>query len=263
MRIFLAGATGAIGRRLVPLLVADGHAVTGTTRSRDKVALVEALGAKPAIVDAFDRAAVIDAVGDARPDVVIHQLTDLPQAFDATALAAASAGNARLRREGTRNLVDAALAAGVRRLVAQSIAFVYAPGAGPHGEEDPLDGSEAQAVSVGGVRALEDAVASTPGLDDNHAPGIVHHHLEDAVASTPGLDGLVLRYGRLYGPGTWRETEPGQPPAVHGDAAAAAALLAVTRGAPGIYNIADEDGAVSIAKARRELGFDPAFRVRE
>jgi len=177
MRIFLAGATGAIGRRLVPLLVADGHAVTGTTRSRDKVALVEALGAKPAIVDAFDRAAVIDAVGDARPDVVIHQLTDLPQAFDAT--------------------------------------------------------------------------------------GIVHHHLEDAVASTPGLDGLVLRYGRLYGPGTWRETEPGQPPAVHGDAAAAAALLAVTRGAPGIYNIADEDGAVSIAKARRELGFDPAFRVRE
>ncbi|MBN9010718.1 MAG: NAD(P)-dependent oxidoreductase, partial [Rhizobiales bacterium] len=233
MRIFLAGATGAIGRRLVPLLVADGHAVTGTTRSRDKVALVEALGAKPAIVDAFDRAAVIDAVGDARPDVVIHQLTDLPQAFDATALAAASAGNARLRREGTRNLVDAALAAGVRRLVAQSIAFVYAPGAGPHGEEDPLDGSEAQAVSVGGVRALE-----------------------DAVASTPGLDGLVLRYGRLYGPGTWRETEPGQPPAVHGDAAAAAALLAVTRGAPGIYNIADEDGAVSIAKARRELGFD-------
>jgi hypothetical protein len=84
--------------------------------------------------------------------------------------------------------------------------------------------------------------------------------LEDAVTGAAGLAGLVLRYGRLYGPGTWRET-PGQPPAVHVDAAAMAALLAVTRGTPGIYNIADADGAVVIDRARRELGFDPSFRV--
>jgi nucleoside-diphosphate-sugar epimerase len=85
--------------------------------------------------------------------------------------------------------------------------------------------------------------------------------LEDAVTGTPGLEGLVLRYGRLYGPGTWRETEPARPPAVHVDAAAQAALLAGDRGAPGIYNIADDDGVVSIDKARRELAFDPGFRL--
>jgi nucleoside-diphosphate-sugar epimerase len=238
MRIFVAGATGAIGRRLVPMLVAAGHDVTGTTRSAGKTAAIEAMGAKPAIADAFDRDAVMRAVAASRPEVVIHQLTDLPQAFDPAAIAAAGSANARLRREGTHNLVDAALAAGTRRFVAQSIAFVYAPGRAPHGEDDPLDGSAAQATSVDGVRALE-----------------------DAVTGTPGLEGLVLRYGRLYGPGTWRETEPARPPAVHVDAAAQAALLAGDRGAPGIYNIADDDGVVSIDKARRELAFDPGFRL--
>jgi nucleoside-diphosphate-sugar epimerase len=238
MRIFVAGATGAIGRRLVPMLVAGGHAVTGTTRAADKAAAIEAMGAKSAIVDAFDRDAAMRAVAASRPEVLIHQLTDLPQAFEPAALAAAGAGNARLRREGTRNLVDAALAAGARRFIAQSIAFVYAPGPEPHREDDPLDGSAAQATSVGGVRALE-----------------------EAVTGTVGLEGLVLRYGRLYGPGTWRATEPGQPPAVPVDAAALAALLAVARGGPGIYNIADDDGAVSIDKARRELAFDPGFRL--
>jgi nucleoside-diphosphate-sugar epimerase len=236
MRIFVAGATGAIGRRLVPMLVAAGHTVAGTTRTSARSAAVAAMGATPAIVDAFDRDAVMGAVAAAQPEVVIHQLTDLPQAFDPAALAAAGAGNARLRKEGTRNLVDAALAAGARRFIAQSIAFVYAPGPEPHGEDDPLDGSAAQVTSVAGVRALE-----------------------EVVTGTAGLAGLVLRYGRLYGPGTWRDT-PGQPPAVHVDAAAMAALLAVTRGPPGIYNIADDDGAVAIDKARGELGFDPAFR---
>jgi nucleoside-diphosphate-sugar epimerase len=237
MRIFVAGATGAIGRRLVPMLVAAGHNVTGTTRTSARSTAIGDMGAVPAILDAFDRDAVLRAVAAAQPEIVIHQLTDLPQAFDAAALAAASAGNARLRKEGTRNLVDAALAAGVRRFIAQSIAFVYAPGPQPHGEDDPLDGSAAQATSVAGVRALE-----------------------EAVTGTTGLAGIVLRYGRLYGPGTWRDT-PGQPPAVHVDATAMAAVLAVTKGAPGIYNIADEDGAVAIDKARRELGFDPAFRI--
>jgi nucleoside-diphosphate-sugar epimerase len=237
MRIFVAGATGAIGRRLVPMLVAAGHNVTGTTRTSARSTAIGDMGAMPAILDAFDRDAVLRAVAAAQPEIVIHQLTDLPQAFDAAALAAASAANARLRQEGTRNLVDAALAAGVRRFIAQSIAFVYAPGPQPHGEDDPLDGSAAQATSVAGVRALE-----------------------EAVTGTTGLAGIVLRYGRLYGPGTWRDT-PGQPPAVHVDATAMAAVLAVTKGAPGIYNIADEDGAVAIDKARRELGFDPAFRI--
>ncbi len=239
MRIFLAGAAGVVGRPLVPLLIGAGHVVVGTTRSAERAAVLREMGAEPVTVDVFDGKALSSAVSAARPEVVIHQLTDLPHAFDPAALAAASARNARLRQEGTANLVAAARAAGAKRLVAQSIAFVYAPGSTPHLEDDPLDASPEQAVTVAGVTALE-----------------------RLVTKTPGIDGLVLRYGRFYGPGTWR-TEPGQPPAIHVDAAAQAALLAVTRGAPGIYNIADDDGAVSSAKARRELNFTPGFRIQE
>ncbi len=237
MRIFLAGASGVVGRRLVPLLVAAGHFVTAATRSPEKAAALAASGAEPVTVDVFDGDALHRAVSAARPDVVVHQLTDLPQSFDPAALAAASARNARLRAEGTANLVAAARAAGVPRLVAQSIAFVYAPGPAPHGEDDPLDASPDQQVAVAGVAALE-----------------------RLVTATPGIDGLVLRYGRFYGPGSWRSA-PGEPPTVHVDAAAHAAFLAVGRGAPGIYNIAEEDGAVSSARARRELGFTPDFRM--
>ena len=238
MRIFLAGAAGVVGRRLVPLLVGAGHVVVGTTRSAEKAAALREMGADPAMVDVFDGDALTSAVSVAHPEVVIHQLTDLPQTFDPAALAAASARNARLRHEGTANLVAAARAAGARRLVAQSIAFVYASGSTPHLEDDPLDASPEQAVTVAGVAALE-----------------------QLVTEAPGIDGLVLRYGRFYGPGSWR-SEPGQPPTIHVDAAAQAALLAVTRGAPGIYNIADDDGAVSCAKARRELNFTPGFRIQ-
>jgi nucleoside-diphosphate-sugar epimerase len=237
MRIFLAGATGAIGRCLVPLLVHGGHTVVGTTRSAGKAAGLEAAGAEPVIVDVFDGAALARVVAAARPELIIHQLTDLPQSSDSAALAAASARNARLREEGTANLVAAATAASVPRLIAQSIAFAYATGPTPHGEEDPLDSSPAQRTSVAGVMALE-----------------------RLVTQTPGIDGLVLRYGRFYGPGTW-QTNPARPPAIHVDAAAQAAVLAVTRGPPGIYNIADDDGIVSSAKARRELGFTPGFRI--
>ena len=237
MKIFLAGAAGVVGRRLVPLLVGAGHVVTGTTRSADKAATLKASGAEPVTVDVFDRDGLARAVAAARPDVVIHQLTDLPQAFDPAALAAASARNARLREEGTANLVAAARAGGVTRMIAQSIAFVYAPGSTLHGEDDPLGNAPAQQVTVAGVMALE-----------------------RLVTGMPGTDGLVLRYGRFYGQGSWR-SEPGDPPTVHVDAAAYAAFLAVSRGAPGIYNIADDDGAVSIEKARRELGFAPAFRL--
>jgi len=135
--------------------------------------------------------------------------------------------------------MNASRAAGARRVIAQSIAFAYAPGAGPRHESDPLD------LAAEGVRAL--TVAGVAAL-------------EKAVLGTPPVGGIVLRYGFFYGPGTWNEAAP-RPPAIHIDAAAHAALLALERGSAGVYNIAEDDGAVSIAKARAELGFDPAMRL--
>jgi len=126
--VFLAGAAGAIGRPLASLLVAEGWRVVGTTRSPDKAAMLSALGVEPAILDVFDAAALADAVGRTRPWVVIHQLTDLPLGLDPGRMVDALVRNARLRDEGTRNLVAAALQAGVRRLIAQSVAFTYADG---------------------------------------------------------------------------------------------------------------------------------------
>jgi nucleoside-diphosphate-sugar epimerase len=237
MNIFVAGATGLIGRPLVTLLRAAGHTVTGSTRSAEKADALDAIGARPVVVDVFDAADLTQAVVVAKPEVVIHQLTDLPDVLDPAQRAAVLARNARLRIEGTRHLMAAAQAAGARRVVAQSIAFVYAPGPGPRREDDPLDPSEARRASVEGVVALE-----------------------RAVLGTPGVEGVVLRYGRLYGPGTWFMTSPG-PGGLTTDAAAQAALRAIDRGAAGIYNIAEDDGAVSIDKARRELGFDPGFRL--
>ncbi len=240
LRIFVAGATGAIGRRLLPLLVADGHAVIGSTRSTDKTAALEALGAEPVVVDVFDAEALRHAVTRAHPEVIIHQLTDLPQVFHGPLDPATSARNARLRIEGTANLVAAARAAGARRFIAQSIAFIYAPGPMPHVETDALvsgEGDTPGAATARGVRALE-----------------------EATLSIPGVAGIVLRYGRLYGPGTWFDAPQG-PGSLHVDAAAHAALLAVTLGTSGIYNISDDDGAVVIGKARAHLGFDPGFRL--
>jgi nucleoside-diphosphate-sugar epimerase len=238
MRIFLAGASGAIGRRLLPMLHAAGHAVTGTTRSAAKSAAIEATGAEAVVIDVFDAAALAAAVAAARPELIIHQLTDLPQEADPSKITAAYSRNARLRSEGTRNLIAAARHAAVRRFIAQSVAFAYAPSAEPHRESDPLDlGAQGpRAVSIRGVMALE-----------------------SAVLGTPGIEGIVLRYGRLYGPGTWTDAADGRP-AVHVDAAAHAALLTAVCRAAGVYNIADDDGAVSIAKAREQLGFDPRFR---
>ena len=241
MRIFLAGASGAIGRQLMPLLLADGHSVVGTTRSATKAAELEALGIAPVVLDAFDAGPVREAVANARPHIVIHQLTDLPQLLDPTQMAASRQRNTRLRIEGTANLVAAARAAGARRLIAQSIAFAYADGPEPHGESDPLassDGDDPVAITAKGVRALE-----------------------ESVLGASGLEGIVLRYGRLYGPGTWYAAATGKGP-LHVDAAASAARLAVTRGAAGIYNIAEDDGALLTEKAGRELGFDPGFRLK-
>jgi nucleoside-diphosphate-sugar epimerase len=237
MNVFVAGATGVIGLPLVRLLRAAGHTVTGATRSAAKVAALESLGVRAVVVDVFDAAALNHAVLAAKPEVVINQLTDLPDVRDLMQIAASRAGNARIRIEGTRNLMAAARAAGAMRAIGQSIAFAYAPGPAPLSESDPLDDSEAQRVTVEGVRAIE-----------------------QQTLETPGIDGLVLRYGRLYGPGTWF-AKPEGTGTLSTDAAAHAALLAVTRGRPGIYNIAEDDGALLIEKAKRELGFDPTYRM--
>jgi nucleoside-diphosphate-sugar epimerase len=233
VKVLLAGAGGAIGRRLVPLLRAAGHDVVGTTRSADKTAALRALGAEPTVVDVFDAAALTRIVQGALPEVVIHQLTDLHYAPNTPGYEEGLDRNARLRIDGTRNLVAAAKKAGVRRLIAQSIAFVYAPGDGIRVESDPLDlaATGVRKRTVDGVMALEDATQQMP-------------------------EGIVLRYGLLFGPGTWFEREKRGKPGLHVDAAAQAALLAVTKGARGIYNIAEDDGAISSEKAKRELGFD-------
>ena len=236
MNVFLAGASGVIGRRLVPLLVRAGHSVVGTTRSADKADLLRSLGAEPVVVDVFDAAALARAVKDAKPDVVIHQLTDLPFAPGTPRYEEGLERNAQLRIDGTRNLVDAANAAGVRRMISQSIAFVYAPKQGTLTEDDPLAPAEgAYKRTIEGVKALEDPTLVMP-------------------------EGIVLRYAFLYGPGTWFPDSRGPGASVHVDAAAHAALIALTKGKPGIYNVAEDDPGLSSEKAKRDLGFDAGFR---
>lgn len=237
--VFVAGASGVIGKPLVTLLVQGGHRVFGTTRSKARAANLERSGVSPIVLDAFDRHAVADAIKSACPDVVIHQLTDLAGGLHPDAIAESRAKTSRLRTEGTQNLVAAAQAAGVRRVIAQSIAWIYAPGPMPHGEDDPLDLAEdtPQAVTARGVIALERAVLDA-------AP----------------VEGVVLRYGRFYG-GEADAAPPAGMPGVHVDAAAHAAVLAIERGAPGVYNVAEPSPSLAIDKARRELGWDPGFRA--
>ncbi len=236
MKIFLAGAAGVIGRRLTPLLIGAGHSVVGTTRSADKAATLRSLGAEPVAVDVFDAQALQRAVVTAQPDAVIHQLTDLAFAPGTPQFEEGLARNARIRIEGTRNLVAAARAAGVRRMVAQSIAWLYAPRPGARVESDPLKPAEgAAATTVAAVETLENAVLAMP-------------------------EGIVLRYGFFYGPGTWSGDKP-NPPAVHVDAAAQGTLLALAHATPGVFNIAEDNADLSSEKAKRELGFDPAFRL--
>jgi nucleoside-diphosphate-sugar epimerase len=237
-RVFLAGASGVIGRRLCRLLVADGCQVTGTTRSPEKAPALRAVGVEPAIVDVFDEELLRVIVGEARPDIVIHQLTDLPPVLDPAKMAEARLRNARLRDIGTRNLVEAAVAAGAKRMIAQSIAFAYAPGPLPYREESPLN-----------LGAPDGAGASARGIAS----------LEQHVLGAP-LEGLILRYGRLYGPGTSVDSPPAGG-AVHVDAAADAARRAVTRGTKGVYNVAEEDGTVSSHRAADELGWRADFRI--
>jgi nucleoside-diphosphate-sugar epimerase len=238
-RIFLAGAAGVIGRRLTPLLLAHGHSVWAATRSPDNGEFLRKLCARPVVVDVFDAEALATAVLEAKPDIVIHQLTDLAAVHDPANCSSALARNARIREEGTRNLVAAARKAGAQRLIAQSIAWAYAPGPRPFREDHPLDlnGEGDRLVSVRGVEALERQV----------------------LGASP-MEGVVLRYGRLYGPGSGTDAPP-SPPSVHADAAAYAALLASDHGEPGVFNIADPNSEVSTDKATAALGWSADFRM--
>ena len=173
MRIFLAGASGVLGVRLVPVLVASGHIVAGMTRSPGKVERLRALGAEPVVCDAYDAAGLRKAVTAFRPELAMHQLTDLPD--DEAGLATVADANARMRREGTRNLLAAAEGAGAPRFLAQSVAW--------------------ELTGAGGAAKKE---------------------LERAVL---GFGGVVLRYGRFYGSGTYH-AEPPDPPRIQIDEAA-------------------------------------------
>jgi nucleoside-diphosphate-sugar epimerase len=241
MRVFVAGGTGAIGRELVPLLVESGHEVIALARTPEKGEQLRAAGAGTAIGDALDPASVEEAVCGASPEVVVHQLTAIPAAIDPRAFADAFAPTNRLRREGTRNLVSAARAAGARRVIAQSIAQAYAPEGGwVKQEEDPL---YAGAPDV--FRDVFDAVIE----------------LERTVLDATDLEPVVMRYGNFYGPGTAYAADganaqlvrggtypvAGDGPAhwsfIHVADAARATLAAIERGEPGIYNVTDDEPA--------------------
>ena len=244
MKVFVAGAGGAIGRHLVPQLVADGHDVVGMIRSPSKQDLVRELGAQPVVADALDPEAVIRAVSDAKPEAIVHQLTSIPGAIDARRIDRDFALTNRLRTEGTDNLLAAAREVGARRFVIQSFAgWPYDPrGGGLKTEEDPLDPEP-----VAPLRNMLEAIS----------------HLETAVTGADWVEGLVLRYGPFYGPGTSLSANPDGAmtamvrkrrfPVVGGGTGvwsliqiedAAAATVAAVRGGPaGIYNIVDDDPA--------------------
>lgn len=240
MKVFLAGATGVIGRSLIPLLKQAGHAITGTTRSEKGRVSLEKTGVEGVMVDVFDAAALEKAVMASSPDIVIHQLTDLASGIDPAAPEVGARRNAKLRRDGTANLVRAARAASVERFVAQSIGWAYAPKDVPFVETDPLD------TGAGGTRAITVSEGVVP--------------LETAVMAQSDFTGIVLRYGQLYGPGTWSPEPNGAAP-LHVDAAAYAAFLAIDHGCTGAYNVADSGGALDTEKIVREMGWRADFRL--
>jgi nucleoside-diphosphate-sugar epimerase len=242
MRVFVAGATGAIGRQLVPRLVAAGHEVHGMTRNEAKQAMLSEMGAVPMVADALDPDQVAEAVGRARPDVIVHQLTALA-GVEMRHLERDFALTNHLRTEGTDHLLSAGQAAGVRRFVAQGIGGfgAYARTGGPvKSEEDPLDPTPARAM-----RANLAAI----------------RHLENAVVGARWTEGIVLRYGAFYGPGT--SMAPGEEsfemirkrkfPVVgdgggvwsfiHVADAAEATMAAIEHGSRGVYNVVDDDPA--------------------
>jgi len=240
MRIFVAGASGAIGRPLVRQLLQAGHEVTGMTRREERAAEIREAGASAVVCDALDAAALEDTVGGAGPEAVVHLLTALPGRLDYRASDPLGPTN-RIRREGTRNLLAAARAAGARRLVAESFAPLYAQEGGwvkEEGDQLFLDGPEPFGAAAA---ALAD--------------------LERQVLEGDGIEGIVLRYGWLYGPGTYFDRDGSQTEEarrrrlpvvgrgegtysfVHVEDAAAATVAAVERGKPGVYNVSDDEPA--------------------
>ncbi len=238
MRIFVAGAAGAIGQQLLPRLAAQGHRVTAATRSPGKLGLLRGLGAEPVVVDGLDAAAVGEAVARAEPEVVIHQMTSLAGAWNLRRFDQAFAVTNRLRTEGTDHLLAAAAAAGVRRFIAQSYTgWTNVRSGGPvKGEDDPLDPSP--------PAAQRETLAAIS-------------HLERVVPAAAPMQGIVLRYGSFYGPGASdafvglirkrRVPIIGDGAAVwsflHTSDAAAATVAALDRGEPGVYNVVDDEPA--------------------
>lgn len=263
MRVFVAGATGAIGKRLIPFLVEAGHAVTGMTRTESRAAQIRSAGADAAVADALNPVAVANALRQAKPDVVVHELTAIPPDLNLRKFAEQFEATNLLRTKGTDNLLAAAQLAGVRRIVAQSYAaWPYARVGGPvKTEEDPLD-------------------PNPPAASRDTLHAILH--LESAVLHAEGMQGLVLRYGGFYGPGTsfgegsgmLNEVRRRRVPIIGGgtgiwsfihiDDAARATLAAVERGASGIYNITDDEPApVSewLPTLASALGAKPPLRL--
>jgi nucleoside-diphosphate-sugar epimerase len=245
MKVFVAGATGALGTQLVPQLTAAGHDVTGMTRSPGKTGMLRALGARPVVADALDADAVAHAVAEAEPDVIVHQLTALSGEPDLRHVDRFAAPTNRLRTEGTDNLLAAGRAVGIRRFVAQSIVAIgtYARTGGPAKSEDDPPDRDLPAKGRSGVDAIR--------------------YLEDTVTGIDWADGLALRYGAFYGPGTGISADPeafmtkairrrrfpiigdggGVWSHVHIEDAASATVAAVERGGPGVYNVVDDEPA--------------------
>jgi nucleoside-diphosphate-sugar epimerase len=241
VKILLAGATGAIGRPLLPLLIEAGHVVVGTTRSEAKAAGIREAGGEAAVVNAMDAEALREVVVAAEPEVVINELTALPDALDFRDREALAATNA-LRREAGPSLARIAAEVGAKRLISQSVAFFYAPvGDAIKTEDEPVIELPPESPMADGPLAIRE--------------------LEESTLERPAVDGLVLRYGYFYGPGTYyaadgttaeqvrRRRFPivgnggGVFSFIHTDDAAAATAAAVERGAPGIYNVTDDDPA--------------------
>jgi nucleoside-diphosphate-sugar epimerase len=243
MKVFVAGATGALGKQLVPLLVAKGHEVGGMTRTDAKADQLRSVGARPIVADALDANAVGRAVGEAEPDVIVHQLTAIPPKINMRRFEREFALTNRLRTEGTDHLLSAGRAVGVKRFVAQSNASLYARTGGPiKREDDPLDDDPAPEMRQG-IAALR--------------------HLEAAVTGARWTEGLVLRYGWFYGPGTTIALDPrgsqvellrkrqlpivgggtGVWSFIHIEDAAAATVGAVGGGPADIYNVVDDEPA--------------------
>lgn len=263
MRVFVAGGTGALGKRLLPLLIAEGHEVIALVRSAARSGMVEALGAKAAIADALNQDELAQRVENARPDVIIHQLTAIPAALDFRKLDEAFATTNRLRTQVTDTLLAAGRRVGTRRFIAQSFCgWPFARVGGPvKTEEDPLDPHPPAAFS----RTLA-----------------AIRYLEDAVRQVEGLEALALRYGFFYGPGTSigsngsvvelvrRRRLPvvgdgkGVWSFLHIEDAARATMAAITRGAPGVYNVVDDEPApvsVWLPALAQAVGAKPPFHV--